>query len=314
MVDFRYHLVSIIAVFLALALGIVLGTTALNGQVLDNLQGSIGTLTREKRSLETTISDLRSQTASDEQLAEQVGPAAVQGQLTGRRVVLVTAPNASSGTAADLEPLLESAGATVTGTVQLRPDLLDPAAAATVAEVVGQVAPAGLTLPSADPVDRAATVLAAALVSGGSDTGLSSTAAAAVLAAFDDRDLVDAPDDLGAPAELAVVVAGDPVVSSDPDVPAARARALLTFAQALDEAGDGAVVGGPLAATQDNGAIRALRADGSLSERLSSVDGADRAPGRLAVVFALREQADGGSGRYGSGPGNQGPLPSLPAR
>ena len=40
-VDFRYHLVSIIAVFLALAIGIVIGTTALNGALLDNLKGSI---------------------------------------------------------------------------------------------------------------------------------------------------------------------------------------------------------------------------------------------------------------------------------
>ena len=31
MIDFRYHIVSIIAVFLALAVGIVVGTTALNG-------------------------------------------------------------------------------------------------------------------------------------------------------------------------------------------------------------------------------------------------------------------------------------------
>ena len=39
MVDFRYHLVSIIAVFLALAVGIVVGTAALNGPVLDSLRG-----------------------------------------------------------------------------------------------------------------------------------------------------------------------------------------------------------------------------------------------------------------------------------
>ncbi|MFN2523414.1 MAG: copper transporter, partial [Mycobacteriales bacterium] len=37
-IDFRYHLVSIIAVFLALALGIVVGTTALNGGIVDTLR------------------------------------------------------------------------------------------------------------------------------------------------------------------------------------------------------------------------------------------------------------------------------------
>ena len=38
MIDFRYHLVSIVAIFLALAIGIVLGTTALNGPVTEALQ------------------------------------------------------------------------------------------------------------------------------------------------------------------------------------------------------------------------------------------------------------------------------------
>ncbi len=33
MIDFRYHLVSLIAVFLAVALGIVIGTTALNNPI-----------------------------------------------------------------------------------------------------------------------------------------------------------------------------------------------------------------------------------------------------------------------------------------
>ena len=36
MIDFRYHLVSLIAVFLAVALGIVIGTTALNEPILSN--------------------------------------------------------------------------------------------------------------------------------------------------------------------------------------------------------------------------------------------------------------------------------------
>ena len=44
MIDFRYHLVSIIGIFLALAVGIVLGTTALNGPVLDDLRGRIDDL------------------------------------------------------------------------------------------------------------------------------------------------------------------------------------------------------------------------------------------------------------------------------
>ena len=37
MISFRYHIVSIVAVFLALALGIVVGTPALNGPITKDL-------------------------------------------------------------------------------------------------------------------------------------------------------------------------------------------------------------------------------------------------------------------------------------
>ncbi len=314
MVDFRYHLVSIIAVFLALALGIVVGTTALNGALLDNLKGSIGALTAEKRSLEGTIGGLREQTASDEQLAERIGPAAASGRLAGRRVVLVTAPNAPSGEADGLVPLLQAAGATVTGTVQLRPDLLDPAKAPVVDDVVARVAPAGMDLNGIEPAQRAPAELAAALVTSPANENIPAAAAKSILDGFQELDLVDVSSDLDTRADLAVLVAGDPIASSDPAVPVARARALLSFASALDAAASGAVVAGPLTATAEGGLLRALRDDGALSERVSSVDGADRPQGRVAVVYALREQADGGTGRYGSGPGNQGPVPPLPGR
>lgn len=314
MVDFRYHLVSIIAVFLALALGIVVGTTALNGQVLDNLKGSIDTLSEDKRTLEETVSELRQQVGSDERLAEEVGPAAVAGALAGRRVVLVNAPNASREVAEGLVPLLQAAGATVTGTVQLGPDLLDPEQVGAVEDVldgldVGSPAPA-----ASAPLQRAAAALAGALLLSPTEVPNSTAAEAAeVLDAFAESDLVDLGGEGVGRADLSVLVAGEPVVSAEPDVSLARARALLQVAAALDAAGAGSVVAGPLSTTAPAGAVRALREDRALSDRVSSVDGADRAPGRIGVVFALAEQADGGSGRYGTGPGSQGPVPSLAA-
>ena len=313
MVDFRYHLVSIIAVFLALALGIVIGTTALNGELLDTLKRSIGTLTAEKRTLEGTVNGLRQQTASDQQLADRIGPVAVAGQLQGRRVVLVTAPNASESAAQSLVPLLQDAGATVTGTVALNADLIDPTRASTVSAVVTQVAPTELDVPGTEPVQRAAEELAAALLYSSTGKDISSASAEAVVDGFRDSNLIDTDGLLSTRADLAVVLAGDPVTSSDPAVPAARARAVLSFAEALDATGEGAVVAGPLSATTEGGVVRALRDDAGLSQRVSSVDGADQPQGRLVVVFALREQAEGSVGRYGSGPGAQAAVPSLPS-
>ena len=91
MIDFRYHLVSLIAVFLAVALGIVIGTTQLNGPVLTNLQDQVSALQTDKRLLEDETQSLQTQLDSQGGFAEEVGPALVAGTLAGRRVLLVVA-------------------------------------------------------------------------------------------------------------------------------------------------------------------------------------------------------------------------------
>src|SRR3712207_8879764 len=52
---------SLIAVFLAIALGIVIGTTQLNGRLVDNLQSQVSGLQEDKRSLETQTQQLQDQ-------------------------------------------------------------------------------------------------------------------------------------------------------------------------------------------------------------------------------------------------------------
>ena len=313
-VDFRYHLVSIIAIFLALALGIVVGTTALNGALLDNLEASIGTLTDEKRALETDVTGLRDLVAGDEQLVAQMSERAVTGVLAGERVVLVSAPTAPAQVRDELVPLLLAAGAQVAGEVRLRPDLYAPDRGPQVDEVVARVAPDDADLTgAATPVERAAAVLAAALVRRPDEDALPGTEAAAVLQAFTQADLVDVEGDLGGRSTLAVVLAGVPEPAPDPVLGPLQTQTVVAVADALDEVSAGVVVAAPLAATEGAGALRTVREDGALTGRASSVDGVDRPSGLLAVVLALREQAAGGAGRYGTGPGVSGPLPALPS-
>ena len=104
MIDFRYHLVSIIAVFLALAIGIVVGTTALNGYVVDDLRSRNGAVIKDKRSLEGLVRDLRNQVSRRDQFATAVAPEVVAGQLVGERVLLVTTPGASDQVVKLLRP------------------------------------------------------------------------------------------------------------------------------------------------------------------------------------------------------------------
>jgi hypothetical protein len=321
MIDFRYHLVSIIAVFLALAIGIVVGTTALNGYVVDDLRSRNGAVIRDKRSLEALVKDLRGQVSRRDQFATAVAPEVVAGQLTGQRVLVVTVPGASDTVVKNLQALVVTAGGIPTGVLKLRDDLLDPAKVGVVDDLVASVVPAGLTLPSSSAADRAALELAAATVSAAAVNGISSDAAAKVLGGFSGAGLVDVQQPAGSksatallPATLALVVAGGADGGALDDVAKQRQQAVLALVRALDARSEGAVVVGPESAAGPGGLIEAARRSGEVSDRVSSVDSVDSSFGGASAILALHEQATGGAGRYGQGPGSQAAAPVQSTR
>lgn len=310
MIDFRYHLVSIIAVFLALAVGIVVGTTALNGPVLDGLKTSVSSLTGDKRNLEGHVRDLRTQTTRDDEFVQLMEPVLLRGALAGQRVLLLSTPDAPSGLRDDLQKAVVAGGATMAGDVRIRSGLLDPTATATVDDVVAAVVPGALVLPNGSAADKAATELSAALVKSGA--AVSPAAAQRILGGFTGADLLDVsgpvPD---GSATLVLVVSG-----AAPAKPAAdqkdRDQALLALLRAFDTRA-GVLVAGPVGSAEAGGAVGALRAS-SLEGRVSSVDDADTPQGRVAAVLGLAEQAEGGAGSYGTGRGASAtaPVPAVP--
>lgn len=60
-----------------------------------------------------------------------------------------------------------------------------------------------------------------------------------------------------------------------------------------------------------SGPIGVVRADTSATSILSTVDNVDSAAGRVATLLALREQLDGGTGRYGIAGNAQAPAPGV---
>jgi len=319
MIDFRYHLVSIIAVFLALAVGIVVGTTALNGGIVDTLKSSNSKIIKDKRNLEGTVRDLRSSVGRRDDFTETVAPRIVAGRLANERVLFVAAPNASDGTLKELETMVTQAGGTPTGVLRLRGDLLDPDKNQVIDDLVAQVAPAGVTLPEGAPSDSAAVELAAALVAKSGAAALGEDAAAKVLGGFTGADLVQWQAPAGQkspatePATMAVVVTGGSDGKPLDDAGQQQQRAVLTLARALDDRSQGVVVAGPLSAAGQGGLLQALRDDNGLRDQVSSVDVADTPYGQVTVVLALDEQETGGSGRYGEGPGAEAAAPSPPS-
>src|SRR5690348_8189121 len=93
-IDFRYHIVSIIAVFLALALGLVVGASALRGPLVDQLKDRSGQLEKDNQRLrdQTRLTDQMN--AYDGQVVDGLTSQVVEGRLKGESVIFIEAPGA----------------------------------------------------------------------------------------------------------------------------------------------------------------------------------------------------------------------------
>lgn len=89
MIDFRYHIVSLIAVFLALGVGILVGTTVLDAATVSVLRRQVQTLGNNLDSTRREISELRAESDRGRAVIEAATPWTTEGRLAGRRVVLV---------------------------------------------------------------------------------------------------------------------------------------------------------------------------------------------------------------------------------
>lgn len=301
MISFRYHLVSIVSVFLALALGVLVGTTVVNQGVIDDLRHRTDSAVGRARALEKQVGDLQGQLKDWSNFATSVEPLLVDGQLTGTEVVLVTQEGVN---AADLEGVrraLQDAGGKVVAELVItkRMALTDVAARSDLAGLVG-------SSPSSDPVVLAQTAaqrLAARLSAG---PGLP------------DADLLDqlrtagfliirgggTPQDIGTTFQSVVLLAGggDPP-AVDP------ARFLQPLAASLVESSR------PVVAVETTQTVTSLvtpiRDNASMDGHLVTVDNADQIPGRVALVFGLRDllASPGKGGDYGVKDGASGILP-----
>ena len=316
MIDFRYHLVSIIAVFLALAVGLVVGSTALSGKALEALQAAYGVASSRITTLDHENSSLTNQLNADNAFAQEVSPRLLPGLMTGLKVVEVVAPGAdNSNVTPGVTKALQQAGATVTGQINLLPPFLatDGHDEDQLTQLAHSLAvQAGVTLPaqSSGPIagqQDAAGVLAASLLTAGG-TGLDATNSAAILSGFSHEGYIsvgNGASTVSAPASLAILVApgGAP--------PQTGSRVLVALAAALKNAGTGTVmVGG----AQSVGANSVIGAEINAGQ-VSTVDNADTEIGQIMTVQALRLLVDGKSpGQYGIQPGaapSPAPTPSV---
>ncbi|GAA2590584.1 copper transporter [Actinomadura fulvescens] len=310
MIDFRYHLVSIVAIFLALALGIILGSTTLSQSVADSLRSQANDAKERGDRLRAENTELSEQLKGGQQFAQVLGPQTVAERLKGQSVVFVETPGAASDALERLSELARQAGAAVTGRVTIQKKFLDDNEKNTVDELAGQLTPEGMTFPGdADPYDKAAAVLASAITTrDATKAGREDTSGGAILSGFKQRGYVTTSGKPGQHATLAVVMApSTPYTGTGGE---SDNEALLSLATALDAAGRGTALGGPNTAAQKSGGLIAALRGSDAEKNVSSVDVADQPSGQVVMILALQQELAGKAGQFGIGPDAGGYLPS----
>ncbi|OLF11833.1 copper transporter [Actinophytocola xanthii] len=310
MISLRYHVVSITAVFLALAVGVVLGSTTLSRSLLSGLTDDNEQLATQVSDLEAQRNAQQAQLADADDFAATVGPMAVRGQLDQRTVVIITTAGADPADRDALKTLLGDAGARVTGELQLTEAFSNPEKADQVKDIVIRLLPAGVQLPTAsDPGSLAGGLLGPLLLIGKDDNKPQASAdeTAAALAGLTEGGFVKAAQRVE-PAQLAVVLTGG---AAEGDGAGDQAATVARFATQVDRSGAGAVLAGGAGSADGTGAVGVVRADTAATSILSTVDNVATPAGRVVTVLALREQLEGGTGRYGSAGNAEAPAPGV---
>jgi Copper transport outer membrane protein, MctB len=311
-IDFRYHLVSLIAVFLAVALGIVIGTTALNEPILADIENQVADLEQDKRDLEDRTQVLQTQVDTADAFETAVAPALVEGALAGQTVLLVsTNEDVSPEIVEQVTALIGEAGGTVSGAITLRPEFSDPSTASSLQSyATGGGLPAGIELPATDDAGQLiGGLMGQVLMTSPGGAASDASAISSVLSGLTALDVLSQDSDTVAPADYAVVLTAGAFSGEDA---AGRNETLVELVSALDAAGSGAVVTGDAASAGENGLVGVIRADPTVSAAISTVDNVGTAAGQISTVLALGSESEGTSGKYGTGEDTQ-PVPPVPA-
>jgi len=317
-IDFRYYLVSIVSIFLALTVGIVLGAGPLKGDIGTSLTEQMTALRAEKTQLRTDLDAAKRDAAARDTFSSAVAPAVMKGRLTGKTVALVVAPGVDADLVKNATASLVAAGAKVGSTITLNDVWADPSQMAlrnTVASPFATLAAAPVAADSPDQL--AATVLAHAILTGTDQSTERLTASAsAALDGLKAGNLINVAPDQIVPSSSVVFLSGPVKGSTQPDTDA-RLAAYVQLARSLDAGGSGVVVvakSNTTDATKSGDLVAAVRKNSDALKAISTVDDGDLPMGQGTLVLALAQQYAGGVGQYGLAGDAKAILPDLTAK
>jgi Copper transport outer membrane protein, MctB len=315
-ISLRYHIVSLVAVFLALALGIVVGSTVLQEGTVSVLRATSAQVQKQSERNSRENVDLKQQLAHWQSFGATVLPELVRDRLKGRSVVLVDTDKVDSGLRDGVRQVLEDAGAEVDGQITFADERL-----ALGAEADRTAAGRLLGADAGDPeVLRGELVkrLAERLATPAAIPQDDNRRAADMLTGLQDADFLadlrlSRPLAAGAdpfPRQGSIFVLLGPAATATAAV--APDAFLVPLAEQVSASAGGAVAGGEAAdVPKPNSWILALRNNRAASRRVSGIDSVDKVYGQLALVEALEDSLQQGppAGQYGVKDGASGLLP-----
>ncbi|MBX5470670.1 MAG: copper transporter, partial [Thermoleophilaceae bacterium] len=133
MFDFRYHALSLVAVFLALGIGIVLGATIGDSLVSSADKSLRSSLRSDVVAARKAARDARAELSRRDRLIDAAMPYIVSGRLLGERVALVS----TGGLPSELEKNVTSAVSAAGGTIDSTSELSVPGQSSDIAQALG---------------------------------------------------------------------------------------------------------------------------------------------------------------------------------
>lgn len=314
MIDFRYHVVSLMAVFLALATGLVLGSTVLDKPVLEGTRKTADDLRNKNADLRQQLLVLQSQERASQGFVDAMSPKLLAGELRAKRIVLVQAPGADSDQTERVSADVKRAGGSVTGTVTLKKSYIDKGQVGVLGGLTETLAKTTqIDVPGdAVPAERAGLLLGHALLTkDAAELGKSDDTSTGTLEAFEEAKFLDVS---GSPAERAsMAILVGPATAYADNQAAAGNNAIVTLAKHLDESGKGSVLAAPTDSAGPEGVVSALRGDDDVKKSVSTVDNLDAPSGSVVTVLALALDAGGRPGQWGAGTGADDAAPTPTA-
>jgi Copper transport outer membrane protein, MctB len=119
MINFRFHIVSLIAIFLALALGVVIGAGVIDRGVVDALDNRLNTVEAKSDRIKSDNDRLDGENQQLRQAISDMQPFAVDGRLVGDELGIVAVRGVDGDQVAATIKAAQQGGGTVNGTLWL---------------------------------------------------------------------------------------------------------------------------------------------------------------------------------------------------